>query len=104
MKKLIEKLKALDKGTIFRTILLVLGWVNQAIALIGSTTFASAAWYQITSLVITIAISAVTYWYNNDWTNGALLARDVFDMVKDGKITEDEIKKFIDAHEQNKGE
>lgn len=103
MKKIIEKIKALDKGTIFRTILLVLGWANQVVALIGSTSFASATWYQITSLVITILISAVNYWYNNDWTNGALLARDVFDMVKDGKITEDEIKNFIESHKE-KGE
>lgn len=100
MKKFIEKLKSLDKGTILRTILQILTYANQVVALIGRTTFASAMWYQILSLILSIAISAITYWYNNDWTNGAMLARDVFDMVKDGKVTEDEVKEFLDKHKK----
>lgn len=97
-KSLFAKLKSLDKGTVFRTIMLVLGWANQVVAIIGSTTFATALWYQITSVVVTILISAVTYWYNNDWTSGAMLARDIFDMLKDGKITEEECQQFIEEH------
>lgn len=97
------KLKSLDKGTIVRTILLVLGWANQIVAAIGCTSYASAEWYQITSVVITVLVSGITYWYNNDWTNGAILARDFFDMVKDGKISEEEAKKFIEEHKKDEG-
>lgn len=97
-KKVWAKLKSLDKGTIARTLLLVLGWANQIVAIIGSTTFATATWYQILSACITIGISAITYWYNNDWSKLAIMSRDFFDMMKDGRITEDEANKFIEDH------
>lgn len=98
MKNILNKLKSLDKGTIARTILLILGWANQIVAIIGSTTFATATWYQILSACITIAISVVTYWYNNDWSHLAIMSRDFFDMMKDGRISEEEATKFIEDH------
>lgn len=98
MKKIIEKLKQIDKGTLCRTILQIAAYVNQVIAIFGQTTFASAMWYQIVTLLITIVITAITYWYNNDWSNIAILAREVFDMLEDKKITKEEIKEFIDKH------
>lgn len=98
MAKFLEKIRKLDKGTIVRTILLVLGWANQIVAIIGSTSFASATWYQIVSVVLTVLISGITYWYNNDWTQGALLTRDLFDMLQDGKITKEEVEEFIAKH------
>lgn len=103
MKNLLNKLRSVDKGTICRTVLLVLGWINQLVALIGYTTYASALWYQILSVVVTIVISLVTYWYNNDWSNTALLVRDVFDMLKDGKITKEEVEEFLSKHEKKEG-
>lgn len=96
--KLFEKLRKLDKGTIVRTVLLVLGWANQIVAIIGSTSFASATWYQVVTVVLTVLISGITYWYNNDWTQGALLTRDLFDMLQDGKITKEEVEEFIAKH------
>lgn len=96
--KLFEKIRKLDKGTIVRTILLVLGWANQIVAIIGSTSFASATWYQVVTVVLTVLISGITYWYNNDWTQGALLTRDLFDMLQDGKITKEEVEEFIAKH------
>lgn len=103
MKKIFQKLKSLDKGTIIRTVLQILVYINQIVALIGNTTFAATPWYQWTSLIVTILITAITYWYNNDWSNGALLVRDIFDMVKDGKITKEEIDNFINAHKKEEG-
>lgn len=95
-------MKNLSKGTIFRTIFQVLTYANQIVAIFGQSSFASAAWYQWTSVILTIIVTSVSYWYNNDWTNIAKLSGDVFDMLKDGKITEDELKTFMDKHKEGK--
>lgn len=95
-KKIVEKIKSLDKGTILRTILAILTLANQVVALVGRTSFASASWYQWLSFGLTLAMMVVSYWYNNDWSKLAQVARDVFDAMKDGKITEEEAKKLID--------
>lgn len=101
MKKIIEKLKQLDKGTICRTILQIGAYANQIIAIFGQESFANDTWYQIISLVVTIIVTGVSYWYNNDWSNGALLVRDIFDMLQDGTITKEEIKEFIKKHKKD---
>ena len=98
-----KNIKSPKIGTIVRTILQVLAYANQVVALIGQTTFASAVWYQWVSFGLTLAITIISYWYNNDWTNFAKVSSEIFDMLKDGKITEDEVKKFVDNHNK-KGE
>lgn len=98
-----KNIKSPKIGTIVRTILQVLAYANQVVALIGQTTFASAVWYQWVTFGLTLAITIISYWYNNDWTNFAKVSSEIFDMLKDGKITEDEVKKFLDNHNK-KGE
>lgn len=100
MKNFINNIKTLNKGTILRTILQVLVYINQVIALIGQTGFASQTWYQWLSFGVTLFVTAVSYWYNNDWTNLAKATGEIFDMVKDGKITEDELNRFINSHKK----
>lgn len=85
----------IDKGTIARTIALVLAFANQTVALIGSSGFASALWYQILSLVITIAAAGFSWWYNNDITKLAKIASAVFDAMKDGKISVEEVNELL---------
>lgn len=101
MKKLIDKLKKLDKGTAIRTILMVAAFINQMVALVGQTTFASSAAYQLITFVVTIITCIVCYWYNNDWSDFSMLCRDVFDMLEDGRITPSELKAFIKKYEKN---
>lgn len=96
MKKVLEKLKSLDKGTILRTILMILTVANQIVALAGKSSFASADWYQWLSFGLTLAVMLVSYWYNNDWSKLAQKSRDIFDALKDGKITEEEANKLLD--------
>ena len=98
MKKIIEKLKSLSKGTIVRTILQVLVYINQVVAIIGRTTFAEAVWYQWVTFGLTVAITAFSYWYNNDWSSTAQICSDIFNMLSDGKITKEEIEEFIKKH------
>lgn len=59
-------LKKFDKAMICRTVLQILAYVNQIIAIFSTASFAQNTWYQIVSVVATIATSAVNYWYNND--------------------------------------
>lgn len=101
MKKIIEKLKTVDKGTIIRTVTLILALANQFIAVVGASSFASATWYQIASLVITVATALFTGWKNNDWTHFAQLGTGVLNALKDGKVTEDEVKALLEKGKDN---
>lgn len=85
----------IDKGTIIRTVTLVLALANQVVAIIGATTFASAVWYQVLSVAVTVATAMFTAWKNNDFTHFAQLATGVLRALKDGKITEDEVKELL---------
>lgn len=80
-----------EKGTIVRTILQVCAIVNQIIAVIGMTTFATAPWYQWVSVIVTFVITTVNWWENNDFTSFAKLGTKVVDALEDGKITSDEV-------------
>ena len=101
---MIKKLKSLKSGTIIRTVLQFLAYVNQIVALIcqaaGVTDSKAYLW---ASAGITIVITIISYWYNNDWTNLAQLTGEAFDMVKDGKITKEELEEFLDNHKSEEG-
>ena len=91
MKKLIEKIKTLDKGTIIRTILFVCAIGNQIVAVIGMTSYASEYWYQVLSLVFTAIITIIAAWKNNNFTYFARLAGAVLEALRDGKISKEEV-------------
>ena len=91
-------MKKIDKGTIIRTITLILALANQTVAIVGATTFASAAWYQVFSIVVTIATALFTAWKNNDFTRFAQLGSGVLHALKDGKITEDEVNELLNKN------
>ena len=95
-------MKNIKKGTFIRTVLQILVYINQLIAVIGSTSFASSPIYQWVSVIVTILITALTYWYDNDWTKEAQLCSDVFDMLKDGKITKEELQEFMNKYRNKK--
>ena len=101
MKNIIEKLKSVDKGTIIRTVTLILALANQVVAMIGATTFANAVWYQVLSSVVTVAMALFTGWKNNDWTHFAQLGTGVLRALQDGKITEDEVTALLNKGENN---
>ena len=85
----------IDKGTIIRTVTLILALANQFIAVIGASTFANAVWYQVASWAVTVATALFTAWKNNDFTRFARLASGVLHALKDGKITEDEVQALL---------
>lgn len=92
------RLASVDKGTIIRSITLVLAMANQIIAIIGASTFANAVWYQILSLIVTVITSLVSAWENNDWTYYAKLGTGVLDALEDGKITVQEVQELLEKH------
>ncbi len=98
--KIITAIKSTDKGTIYRTIVQILAYINQLVAVIGSTSFASHPAYQWISFIVTLVSTTVSYWYNNDWSNGAILVGRLFKMLRDGKITQNEIEEFMDSYNQ----
>lgn len=102
MKKLVEKIKSLDKGTVFRTLSLILAISNQVIAAIGATSFATSPVYQTISIVVTIITVAIAAWKNNDFTYFAQLTTGLLRALKDGKIDENEVKELLDKA-QDKG-
>lgn len=95
MKKIIDKIKSIDRGTLVRTIVLAIAAINQVVAFIGKTTFASADWYQWLSLVVLIVTAIVAWWENNDITSFAQLGTKIVDALEDGKITTDEVKDIL---------
>ncbi|MBR5285688.1 MAG: hypothetical protein IKU30_02210 [Clostridia bacterium] len=106
MKQLIEKIKEkfkkLDIGTVLRTVLFYLSLANEIVAIIGKTTYAQAEWYQWLSVSLLAVTAIIAWWYNNDYTEMATIARDIFDALKDGVIEKDEIKHILEKIAQKK--
>lgn len=103
MKKILDKIGSLSGGTLLRTVLQILIYINQIVAVLGASGlfgFADNIAYQIVTLVLTIAITTISYWYNNDWTKIAQLAGDIYSMLKDGKITKEEVEEFVKKHKK----
>ena len=97
-----KKETKLKISMIIRTVMLVLTYINQIMAIIcqqiGVTDTTVYMWI---SAILTIIITIITYWYNNDWSSLAKLTGKVFDMCKDGKITTEEITSLIEKHEDD---
>lgn len=101
MRNFLEKFKMRDKGTILRTIFLVLSIINYIISLVGTTSWGLSPAYQWVSFVVLILMVIISYWYNNNWTGFASLAEDIFNMLSDGKITSEELNEFINKHKKD---
>ena len=93
-----KEYKSVGKGTVVRTIMLLIAIANQVVACLGATSFASAPWYQVLSVIVTAVTALWTAWQNNDWTYFARIGTGVLDALQDGKITVDEVKAILDKH------
>lgn len=101
MKYIKEKLKNLDRGTLFRVLALVIAIVNQIVAVAGANSFASSTVYQVISVSATVIVSLTAAWENNDFTGFARLSTKVLDALEDGKITPDEVTKLFSDEEKD---
>ena len=84
-------------STIARIGALLVALANQGLAIFGrgELPFTENMTYQVITLVATIVLAVITAWKNNDITKVARLAGEVFDSLKDGKITEEEIETML---------
>lgn len=57
----------------------------------------SAEWV---SLISVFALAAWNAWKNNDFTFAAKVGTKVMNAIKDGKITEDEVKDFLKTKDE----
>lgn len=101
MKAFFEKFKMRDKGTILRTIFLILSLINYVISMVGKKYFGSGSIYEYVSFGIFVLMVVISYWYNNNWTGFASIANDIFNRLADGKITEEEIIDFRNKHKKD---
>lgn len=101
MKAFFEKFKMRDKGTILRTIFLILSLINYVISMIGKKYWGSGSIYEYVSFGIFVLMVIISYWYNNNWTGFASIANDIFNRLADGKITEEEIIDFMNKHKKD---
>lgn len=97
MKKIIDRIKSLDKGTAIRTLVLIVTIINQIVAFISK----SSVWYLGLSLAALIISSIVAWWENNDVTPSAQLATKVLNALQDGKITTEEIHGLLEQKSQD---
>ena len=101
MKAFFEKFKMRDKGTILRTIFLILSLINYVISMVGKKYWGSGSIYEHVSFGIFVLMVVISYWYNNNWTGFASIANDIFNRLADGKITEEEIIDFRNKHKKD---
>ena len=87
--------KNIRASTIVRTIITVITVINQCIASIGATSFADSRWYQILSLIATIITTVVMAWYNNDYTQYAVLTGRIFKALDEQKVSKEDLERYI---------
>ncbi len=84
-------------GTIARITALIVALINMVLAFFGeSLPFTENTAYKVVSVVLLVVSALYAAWKNNDFTRLAKLVGALFDALKDGKITEDEVKNLLD--------
>ena len=74
----------IEKGTIIRTVLLVLALVNQVLTLFGVSPlpFENELISELLSLVFTAVTAGVAWWKNNSFTQSAIAADEYMNELK----------------------
>lgn len=96
MKKLLDRIKSLDKGTMIRTLVLIVTIINQVVAFISQ----SSGWYLGLSITALVISAVIAWWSNNDITPAAQLATKMLNAMQDGKISAEEVKELLDKQKQ----
>lgn len=75
----------ISASTIIRTVVLVLALVNQWLTAVGKSPIpiSDEQVQEAVSLIITIAASVASWWYNNSFTQAALKADEFLTALKD---------------------
>ena len=96
MKKILDRIKSLDKGTMIRTLVLIVTIINQVVAFISQ----SSGWYLGLSITALVISAVIAWWENNDITPAAQLATKILNAMQDGKISAEEVKELLDKQKE----
>ena len=91
----------MDRGGKIRTVLQLLVYINQLLVVLGKSPLGDTQIYLWITFGLTVGITSLTYWKNNDWTHFAKVSTQVYNVLKDGRLTEDELKEFVENHKKN---
>jgi SPP1 family holin len=100
VKKIVEWFKNIDVKKTVRSLLQILVYINQLLVVMDRTPFGDSTAYSWIAFLLTIGITALTYWKNNDWTNAAKTSGEILEILKDGRVTQKEIEDFINKYKQ----
>ena len=89
------------KNDVMKYVRLIALAVSAIVTLLMEILGASAP-LEIIAMVCTFVLSALCAWKNNDFTWAAKVGTNVMNALKDGKITEDEVKGILGADEEPK--
>lgn len=78
--------------------LIAMGVAIVATVVLESIPGVNESWEWV-SLISAFILAGWNAWKNNDFTFAAKIGTRVMNAIKDGKITEDEIKDFLDTKE-----
>jgi len=102
----------MNTGTKIRTVVLAIAVVNQAISQVGEPDFGNETAntvYRIVSYIFMVLAAAITFWYNNDFTEEACIGTGITRQLKaekqDGYVgdffyTDEEEEEKVEEDEQ----
>ena len=93
-----EILKNVQPTTIVRLIVLVISLVNLVLSMFGTYQIPGLSETEQESLavIITAIASAVSYWYNNSWSENATTADKILIMLKNNDVSIDDLIDIAD--------
>lgn len=89
----------IEKGTIARTVVLVVALINQILTMTGYNPlpFADDAVYEGVTAVLTVVGALWAWWKNSSFTPEAIAADHVMRALKDGRATVGDVEGVIDG-------
>ena len=78
--------KKVRPATWARILFLIGSLINQVIAAIGAVYGDTSIVYQICSIVCTIVMSIICAWYNNDFTEIAIICGQIYEALKKKQV------------------
>lgn len=96
----------IKKETIIRTIVLVIAIINQILAIAGKDTLPlyESDIAQIVTLAVTVASSIWAWWKNNSFTQAAVEADDVLEIIREREGLPEEVPEEEKNKEPEGGE
>lgn len=103
MNRIIETLKKIKPHTWVSVVMVIVAIINYFLTATGKPIInlgEDAVTYGVNT-VLNLIFIVYPMWKNNSVTDNALIVDDVLYMLRDGKISKDELEEFIKEHKSN---